>query len=541
MALLLAPGLLLSAQTTTPKASPAPQAATADSSYPEHGYLSSARYLNEYFKFTFELPAVADLHPIPEPASRDGNVQLLEMVSPSPVNAEIAISAVPLGSGKNQDAKAYLREALDQELYRGVEELRGLTKTILSGHQFYLFETRRGADQHVVLATTTEGYIVQVVLAAHDEKVLKQLETSFEHLIFFQPSEMKQYIDAGARTYDGPSTSSHQLAAIMADPPINHLDLGKVRGDFYENAQLGFSYRIPEGWTLESEGAVIPAVERSRTRQNFGQPELGPTERKLIDACSKTLFSVWQKRPDADGQIPYDDFGEVTVSATALSCFPEMKFPKDVSDRQAFKNFMLDYRLTQPILADMRDGKAFTAAGNVFLFLHGMVAFDVPDDSLSRRLSIALAVTERRGYLLTWFFAAPHDSELLSLTDERVSFDSKPPMKAADAPLPGGGVSASNTNAQPGASPAAASALANTTAAASTASSQTTIASPPATAASTAPTASSAPASGKASTSAAGASPGDTEPQVSPSSPPSLLRPGESLESQQPKGVPIKR
>ena len=73
----------------------------------------------------------------------------------------------------------------------------------------------------------------------------------------------------------------------------------------------------------------------------------------------------------------------------------------------------------------MRDAKAFTAGGNVFLFLHGTVGFQIPDDELSRRLSIAMAVTERRGYLLTWFFAAPHDSELQALTDERVSFDSR--------------------------------------------------------------------------------------------------------------------
>ena len=118
-----------------------------------------------------------------------------------------------------------------------------------------------------------------------------------------------------------------------------------------------------------------------------------------------------------------------------------MKFPQDVNDRQAFKDFILEFRLTHPILTDMRDGKAFTAGGNIFLFLHGTVAFQVPNDPLSRRLSIALAITQRRGYLLTWFFAAPHDSELLSLTDERVSFDPDLPMKAANSTQPGGGES----------------------------------------------------------------------------------------------------
>ena len=105
-------------------------------------------------------------------------------------------------------------------------------------------------------------------------------------------------------------------------PPSSHLDPGKIRGDFDENTDLGFSYRIPQGWTLEAKGAVAPAVERSRTRENFGRPRMGPTERKLVEACSRTLFSAWGNGPETMARFSYDDFGEVTVSATALSCFP---------------------------------------------------------------------------------------------------------------------------------------------------------------------------------------------------------------------------
>ena len=38
-------------------------------------------------------------------------------------------------------------------------------------HQFFLFETRRGIEQHVMLATTIGDYILQVVVAGHDEKM----------------------------------------------------------------------------------------------------------------------------------------------------------------------------------------------------------------------------------------------------------------------------------------------------------------------------------------------------------------------------------
>ncbi len=46
---------------------------------------------------------------------------------------------------------------------------------------------------------------------------------------------------------------------------------------------------------------------------------------------------------------------------------------------------------------------------------------------------MAMAMTERRGYLLTWFFAAPHDSELQGLTNERVRFDTAPAVSVATA------------------------------------------------------------------------------------------------------------
>jgi hypothetical protein len=512
----LAGSLLLSGQSPSSTPSVPASAESQGSTYPEQGYLSDAHYINQYFDFAIALLPDIHLQPIPQSAPRDGSLQLLELGGPPPADAEISIIAIPIGTGNNQDAKAYLRYTLDQELLHGVEEPRPLTKIELSGHLFYFFETRRGVEQHMLLATTVDGYILRVVLAAHDEKILKQMESSFQHVAFFAPADFHQHLDEGAQPYDGPAVSSHQLATLQDDPPISHLDPGKIGGDFYENPALGFSYRIPQGWTLEEEGAVQPAVERDRARQNFGKPALGATERRLLEACSRTLFSAWAKRPAADGQISYDDFGEVTVTAISAKCFPGMKFPQDVKDRQGFKNFLLQYGLTHPILTDMRDAKVFAADGNTFLYLHGAVAFRIPDDALSRRLSIALAVTERRGYVLTWFFAAPHDSELQPLTDERVIFDSAPSIKAASATEPGGGaaMSASDT------SPAAA----------------TSVAQQPAPTSSVTPAT---PANAAAANSASAPTGNQQQSSNASSTKPTLLRPGETMDSQQGKGVRI--
>jgi hypothetical protein len=501
---------------------------TTDSGYPEQAYLSPSRYINQYFGFSFDFPADARLAPQPEPASRDGSVPLLDLAGPAPADAEIAIVAIPSGGGKGDDAKLLLRQALDQELYRGVEELHGLSKASLSGHQFYYFETRRGIEQHMLLATTSGEYILRIVVAAHDDKTVKKLETSLEHVVFFAPSATRSFVTADAKPYDGPSISSHRLAQLEADPPANHIEKGNISGDFYENSMLGFSYRIPQGWSIENQGAVQSAVERDRATQDFGRPRMGRVERRLAAACTRTLFSVWAKRPGADGTLSYDDFGEVTVSATSLACFPTMKFPNHVSEREEVKDFLREFALTHPIIDDMREGKVFVQDGMTFLFLEGTVAFQIPGDELSRRLSLGLAITERRGYLLTWFFAAPHDAELRALTNERASFDRGPNVTAVSAPQPPGGALASeapSSNRAVGTAPEASSASPP---------------SQPATAPATAPVAAASTASAAPATQAE-QSAADNGQSDAGNSRPSLLRPGETMDSQQGKGPVIQK
>ena len=510
----------------SPSSTPAKPPA-GDSGYPEQAYLSPSRYVNQYFGFSFDLPADVHLHPIAQPATRDGSIPLLDMAGPPPADAQILIAAIPTADGRASDAKLLLREALDQELYRGVEELHGLGKASLDNHQFFLFETRSGIEQHALFATNMGEYILRVVLAAHDDKVVKTLETSFEHVQFFAPAAVQQYVSADTKPYDGPSISSHRLALLESDPPARHIDPGKINGDFYENAMLGFSYRIPQGWVIEAKGAVLPAIERYRTKEDFGRPRMGRVEHALLDACGRTLFSTWAKRPDANGAVSYDDFGEVTIAAISMACFPNLKFPEDAKDREAFKTFIGEFALTHPIMEDMRDAKVFTQDGLTFLFLEGTVAFQVPNDELSRRLSLGLAVTQRRGYLLTWFFAAPHDDELRALTNERAIFDGEPAVAVAHSPQPGGGAAAEPAAAKPGAPDASKPASAP----------ETTEKSAGANSSASGNAANAAPESGGGSTTAAS----DQTTTQSLSSRPSLLRPGETMETQQGKGPVIKR
>ena len=262
---------------------------------------------------------------------------------------------------------------------------------------------------------------------------------------------------------------------------------------------------------------------------------MGRAEADLVRACNRVLFSAWKEPPGSNGRVAYDGFGEITLSAMAMPCFPDMHFPSSISDAEGIKLFLAQLALTHPLLRETRQARAFQASDRLFIVTEGMVTFQVEGENLSRRLSIAMAITEHRGWLLIWFFGAPHDSELRELMNTKMTLDSEPPptqTRAAETTA-GGGTSSSEVQppvaseaGTPG-SGGAGNAMPPTDAAASGSKTE--------------------PAAGNASTPSIPPSPAasssDTQQPnasaTSASSPPSLLRPGESMDEQQMKGVPV--
>ncbi len=389
---------------------------------PEDALLSPGRYTNAYFGFQFDFPPEARLKPIPTPAALDRRIQLLEMIGPGPQRAAISISAYEY-KGKNwTDAKGILRKQLDQELYRGVEELHGLSKTTIADRQFYYFETRKGVTQHVAFSTELNGYVVVTVLQADDAGLVKDLKSAFSRIQFFPPQEARKYAGSLAAEYEGPAVSSQRLRELRESPPAEHMDPGKIEGNVYHNAEIGLRYEIPAGWSIQAQGGVEPAVLRYREKVS-GEPTMGPREREVVKACRRTLLSAWKTKPGPDGEVPYDEFGEVTLSAMPLSCFPNLHFPDDPHDVDGVRRFLLGLSFAQPIQRDMTDARTFEASGKTLVMTHGTIAYREEGDALSRRISVAVVLAEQRGYLLAWLFAAPHDEELRDAMNAKMGFD----------------------------------------------------------------------------------------------------------------------
>lgn len=526
--------VLFYAQTPTP----AENDVAAEGRYPDQGFLSQSGYCNRYFGFAFDFPPDMQLQPVHRPMAPDGEVQLLELAGSSAHHAVVSITARPKREKRDPDAKQTLRRELDNELFYGVEELRGLSKISIGKHLFYYYETRRGIDEHFLLATDLDGYVMRVYLAGRDDKLVAQLQASFVGSKWFDPSQARQFAAADAKPYEGPAMSSHRLAVLKSESPASHLDPGTIEGHEYRNRELGLAYELPAGWKVGTEPAVQHEVERVRKMEGEAA-WIGPAEAELVRACDRVLFSAWKEPPGANGKVSYDGFGEITLSAMAMPCFPDLHFPTSASDSNGINAFLAQFALTHPLLRDVRQGRAIESGGRLFLVTQGMVTFQVEGEDLSRRLSIAMAITEHRGWLLTWFYGAPHDSELRELMNVKMVLDPEPMLDHANSrEVTAGGGTPAPRAAQP-AEPASATSDTTTGGAGQ----GSNIAS-----AATVPTNDSSRSEGARSdaqtASTSSASPG-SDPQPSKgdeapaTSPPSLLRPGETMSDQQMKGAPV--
>jgi len=189
-------------------------------------------------------------------------------------------------------------------------------------------------------------------------------------------------------------------------------------------------------------------VERYREKV-LGEPLLGPREKAVVKACRKTLLSVWRSKPQADGEVPYDDFGEVTLSTMPLACFPNIHFPEDSRDAAAVRQFISGLSFTMPLQRDMNTARTYEAGGKTFVLTHGTIAYKDAGEALSRRISVALAMTAQRGYLLIWLFAAPHEDELRELLAAKVGFDGASNSGGSPQTMPGGGMASREEPVKP--------------------------------------------------------------------------------------------
>ena len=405
---------------------------------PEDAYLSPTRYDNAYFGFSFDFPEGVGLRPVPQPASMDRRVQLLELAGATSQRAAVSISAYEHKNKNYTDAKTLLRRELDQEVFYGVEQVHGLSKTTVGDRTFYYFETRKEAVQRAFLAAEVGSYVLQVELRSTNADLLQRLFAAFSKAEFFPPAEAARHAGPLATVYQGPAISEEHMQAVRESKPAEHIVPGTIKGTSYNNQQIGMTYEFPQDWNLEPEGAIEPAVERYREKVS-GEPLLGPRERAVVKACRKTLLSVWRTKPATDGEVPYDDFGEVTLSALPLSCFPNIRFPDNLKDASAVREFIVGMSLTQPLQRDMTSAGTFEAGGRPFVITHGTIAYKEQGESLSRRISVALAMTQQRGYLLIWLFAAPHEAELRELIAAKISFEDDGKAAGDDATIRGGG------------------------------------------------------------------------------------------------------
>jgi hypothetical protein len=191
-------------------------------------------------------------------------------------------------------------------------------------------------------------------------------------------------------------TLTFSLAAHAAHKSkLSQLPDGILSGNTYSNVALEMRYDIPCGWT-----ATLPHGQLQLDDRSPDAP---------VNQCTKVLLLM---------QAPEKEKGQfnstITLFAIDPGCFPGMKFPKSLKDRQKIQEFARKivnfFAHTPYISSNGADIDAGDQAGRLGIWLTGSDVINAPDgqtiDSQTTkepvRVNKLLALVESNGYWFAW-------------------------------------------------------------------------------------------------------------------------------------------
>jgi hypothetical protein len=196
-------------------------------------------------------------------------------------------------------------------------------------------------------------------------------------------------------------TSSIALGASR--PKLSDVPDGSISGGVYSNEALGIKFRIPDGWTADTDGEVPSGL-------HF-HPDKQPTRQ-----CVKVLVSYRVANP---AHHDYRSTGSLFVLDPG--CFQGAKFPKEL-DRGEFRDFagkMIHAFSKSPYMAP--DGADIGDLQNeklIFVILTGNDTVRLGDGS-SLHENMLFTLVEFNGYWVCWGARADDErvAQLKNLTD----------------------------------------------------------------------------------------------------------------------------
>lgn len=203
---------------------------------------------------------------------------------------------------------------------------------------------------------------------------------------------------------------------------------GTISGNAYHNAELGFRYEFPAGWSVSDKATQAKAIEAGR---QFVWADETSTRREANVArqCSKSLLLV-TRYPE---EMRLNEFNPLAlVIAADPKCLAGASFPSTIKDKAAIQQiashlgiYFKTYSISSPEPPRVR---AFENAGRVMMEVSE--GFSISRHELGnttiQNIRSSVMIMKADKYWVMWMFASGDDVQFDKLRATKVFFDAGP-------------------------------------------------------------------------------------------------------------------
>jgi hypothetical protein len=227
--------------------------------------------------------------------------------------------------------------------------------------------------------------------------------------------------DSGAQSASPPSNPAET-------DPIAGVSDGTISGNMYHNAELGFRYEFPAGWSVNGKGTQANAIAAG---QQFVWADDTPVRRDANAArqCSKNLLLV-TRHPE---EMRLNEFNSLALLIAAdPKCLAGASYPSSVNDQAAIQhvagNLGTYFKTYSTTSVTPRRVRAFESAGRVMLEVSE--GFKVSRHELGttkiQNIRSSVLIMKAEKHWVMWMFASAIDDEFEKLRASRIFFDAVP-------------------------------------------------------------------------------------------------------------------
>jgi len=206
---------------------------------------------------------------------------------------------------------------------------------------------------------------------------------------------------------------------------VTKLSDGTVSGNTYHNADLGFRYEFPSGWTV-SDKATQEKVIRAGHQFVWADDVSAKGQHKAAQ-CSKALLLVL-RYPE---EMRLNEFNpQAFLVAADPRCLPGASFPRDVKDREAIQRIAghlgIYFKASSTTSTAAPRVRAFDNAGRVMLEVSQpfFISQHEAGSTTLQNIQSSFWIMKAENYWVMLMFASADDAQLQKLKTTKVFFDS---------------------------------------------------------------------------------------------------------------------